>query len=437
MRVAVVLSLVVAAVCAGEQGLFGSAGVLRSFLQENNLADHHVGVGFDVVRGTPSNVRLFGPSPAVDVDVLSAKARYDVRRLVHARDVHEFGARELHTEHLPGMLVRWQGSPVAYPPPRPAGATAFLATRSEVLVVVKLKVARGRLACEISCFHSLFAPQSDAKSHLEPSFKAALATMPEDYSPEDDARWTTFFTVFPMYYADTALVGGKIVVSASSTDLDEEVVKGLLDRALHSGHPLNATLLGYVRDRVTVLGGDSTLLEGSLRSFSTDKHARWVESVRQRPTVIGHHVRPISDLVAGNGRKKVAVELAIEAHLEKSYQVWRKEQTRHNRDVQMLQSAKEGVHGEVRSLEDKRRDVQRRLQEQQQLIRACEEQDQRQINSTLRCRDEIRAFQAALIKCDGRNENLEHVNDALFACEAKKTLLGCKPRPRPSQAERT
>jgi hypothetical protein len=140
MWIALVASLVVAAGGAAEQGLFGSAGVLRSFLTENNLADHHVGVGFDVVRGQVSNVRLFGASPAVDVDVLSAKARYDVRQLLHARDVHEFGARELHVGYLPGMLVHWQGSPVAFSPPGPKGSSAFLATRSEVLVVVKLKV---------------------------------------------------------------------------------------------------------------------------------------------------------------------------------------------------------------------------------------------------------------------------------------------------------
>jgi hypothetical protein len=275
--------------------------------------------------------------------------------------------------------------------------------------------------------------QSEAKSHLEPSFKAALATMPEEYSSDDDARWATFFSVFPMYYAETALVGGKVIVSAASTDLDESVVRTLLDRALHSGHPLNTSLVGHVRDRTTVLGGDSALLEGSVRSFSTEKHARWVESVRQRPTVIGHHIRPISDLVEGSVRKKAAVEMAIEAFLDKGYQAWRSEQMRHNKDLQLLQNAKEGVHGQVKSLEEKLKDVQRRLQEQQQLIRACEDQDKRQTNTTIRCRDEIRAFQAALIKCDVRNENLEHVHDALYACEAKKALLGCKPRQRSSE----
>ncbi len=281
--------------------------------------------------------------------------------------------------------------------------------------------------------HACLWAQVEAKSRLDVALTAALVTLPDVYNAEDTAQWTTFFSVFPMYYAESALVGGKIVVSALALEVGDDAVKTAIDRALHSGVPLNASMRVNVRDRVTVYGGDASLLQGTIRYFAEDKHAQWEETVKRSPTVIGHKVRPISDLVVGNARKKMALQFAIEGHLSRSYEHWRTEQVRHNRDVQTLQSAKEVAQDNVNKLEEKRRDVQRRLQEQQAVIKQCDEQDERNLVSTIRCRDEIKAFQSALIKCDTRNENLAHVSDALFACEAKKALIGCRARNQPAQ----
>jgi hypothetical protein len=402
------LGLLVSFSCGNIDGLFGSSGVLLSFIKEQQLGDRHVGVGFDVVRGVATNVKLF-VNATVDIDPLSAKARYNVLELVHHRDVFEMRAKEMHCEFMKGMFVKDNSYRHLFTYPV-RGSYLYMGTRSDVLLVLKL--------------HS-----NDAFGRLDPGFAEALAALPESYDASN-LIWEAFFAMFPTHFTESALVGSKLVVSVivDKAQADGIDLKSVVDGLLHDGSGQRLANVPDIKDRVLVLGGKPSTLEGSARDWTTTNHATWIEDVKRAPTVIGHHLRPVSDLVSGNAGRKAALQAAIEAHLYRSYENWRAEATQHDQTVKLLEVSKSNVKVELRDLEKARKEVKQKLVEQQALILGCEEDVSGMEKITHRCRDEIKAFQKALIECDGRNLNSEHLGDELFACEAKKRLLGCKEK---------
>ena len=382
---------------------FGSVEALRSFISQHRLAEHHVGVGFDMVRGTVSSARLFA-APAFDLDPLAARARYDVRRLVSARDVHEAGAREMHADYLRGMLTR--ATPPRFVPPQEGGASCFLASRSDVLLVVKLRAA--------------------SLASLDPTFSRAVAELPSFFDAASPGPWTDFFSVYPTHFSETALVGGKLVVSVSAPpETGSDAVKTALDVFLHGGAAVDPKVAETLVDRISVVGGVAELMEGSVRTTSPQKVALWAGSIKHSPSVVGHHVRPISDLLSHEPQKRAAMDAAIAAHLGAAYKVWLAEVVTHDMLVRTATEVKQALDGQVQMLEEKRREVHARLLQEQEAVKACENEGKKMALQLQRCRDETKAFTQALIACDARNTNNEHAGDALYACQAKKKLLGC------------
>lgn len=390
------------------EGLFGSSGVLRKFIAEHHLDDRHVGVGFDPVRGVATNTKIF-LSTTVDVDPLSAKARISVSELLHHRDVFQIRAREMHCSFMRGMFVRDIGLSQLFSEPV-RGSSVMFGTRSDVMLLIKLRA-------------------SEVVGRVSPAVSTALSNLPDSFNASDTSSWDAFFSVFPTHFSDIALVGSKLTASVLLPEsMARQVdVKGVLDTLIRTGSKEKAELLARMgaKDRILVQGGQTSLLEGSLRSWNEQSYNVWQESVKLAPTVIGHHIRPISDLVIDPNRK-AALLAAIEHHIHKAYEIWRAERLQHDEISKLLVKSRIGVHAEVEELEKYREGVKEKLLKQQAVIQSCEDEIDRISVQTQRCRDEIKAFSKALLECDARNLNNEHAQSDLATCEAKKRLLGCK-----------
>jgi len=228
----------------------------------------------------------------------------------------------------------------------PTNGSCFLSTRTDVLLVIKLKA------------RSLHT--------LTPSLQAAINSLPDTYDELDTLPWTNFFSVFPTHFTEAAQVGGRIQVSSLTKPegaLSDLQVKEALDEILHGGRTAVNEFLKWTDDRVVVTGGQTMILSGSLSGFSSKTHSEWMETLRKAPAVVGYHVKPLSDLVENNHKKKTAMQKAIGAYLAKAYAVWRREVVKHDEIVKLLEVSKDSLEAQVRQLKMKKVMVARKLEE--------------------------------------------------------------------------
>jgi hypothetical protein len=309
----------------------------------------------------------------------------------------------MHVDFVKGMFVN--GGVPKHMPPHCAGS-CFWSSRTDVLLVVKIK-ARS--------YHA-----------LDPSFREALRSLPEVYDENDTLSWDNFFSVFPCFFTESALIGGKIEISSDTQQLEAKEVRNVLDELLHRGDAAQAEpFRQHSKDRVVVSGGDAAVLGGSLKGFSEAKHAQWVESLKRAPVVVGYNIRPVSDLIDFSASRKKAMQQAIAAHLHQGYKAWRKQVVIHDEIVKLMEGAKDSLHDEVKTLEQKKAEVGKLLEEQKLLIKECEEQEQKVQKGQERCRAEVLAFQKRLISCDSENLENENVFTLLYSCHTKKKIAGC------------
>lgn len=309
----------------------------------------------------------------------------------------------MHVDYINGMFVK--SAMPRFVAPHCSGS-CFLSTRTDVLLVVKMK----------------------ARSYhvLDPSFSAALQSLPDVYDENDTLAWDNFFSVYPSFFTESALIGGKIEISSDTQNMDDKDIKGVLDELLHRGEAGDAQkLMQNSKDRVSVQGGDSMVLGGSVKGFSHAKHTQWVESLKRSPVVVGYNIRPVSDLVDFNAKSKEALQKAIEAHLQKGYAVWRRQVVIHDEIVNLMEGAKDSLHDEVKTLEQKKEEVAKRLAHQKSLIEDCEKEGEKLDTIQKRCKSEVLAYQKRLIDCDTENMKGEKVFDLLYSCNAKKKISGC------------
>lgn len=276
----------------------------------------HVGVAYDVVRGSVRNVRLFGGAPKVAMDTFQAKLNVDVREVNTLHHLQQTYASHIGLDLLKGMFVR---APLPFYNPETVNkeeqVACFLSVRSDELVTMQL---------------------DPTVMDLSPNLKESIAALPDEYNDSDASTWHEFFEDFGTHWTESAVLGGKLLVSSltekkdgiTSTDIKRSLAIGIQDWFMLGGDSKMEKsikdVLSSTSDRITAEGGDNRFIPSTSKDLSRERYQQWVNSVREKPAVVRYRVRSIADLVTG--KKRGAMKLAIAAHLGSAYTRWLKEE---------------------------------------------------------------------------------------------------------------